>query len=484
MGMHTVIGLLPLVALGAVYAAAIGGTCLFYLTDRSWRLLVSGCVLTVLLGFAASLALLSKYPERVQRVHDDDRDVATFRRALEDMSLRIRGPVELKPNVEEALLRSVEQGTRHDADSSFAAQYETIRDAVSEALQFTPIRGSVEINPSLEEALLKLVDIDARRGTESDATAQVQKNAIRDTVTGVLQSTAQERGNVIAEAVSQALHSRPITVWSPYGGADWMQGAAVVLLLLIYLAVVALAVPRWVGVLGILASIATIIALIPTLWDWWNRPELPRVTPQTINVTIGTAPDTPQTTPQPIHGTLPLLVGPIPITAFEDAAADSTDGVRQAVCTARQQLAREGATAALVLGRHDRRPLSVEAQKKFASNAELAEARARTIAQLLSDRKQCDGTAIVSSVVELSVSPRFTHMNASNRQMEHDRQVEIIGFGTQKPTSTEAYPGGEEGQGTNDPANAESGRSTGELSRRSVVPRNGDRALEMAANEH
>jgi hypothetical protein len=105
------------------------------------------------------------------------------------------------------------------------------------------------------------------------------------------------------------------------------------------------------------------------------------------------------------------------------------------VCTAKRSLNDAHVSAAVVMGRHDHRPLTKTARAQFSSNEGLAQSRAEEVARYLRATNDCG--AGIESVITFIAGPRNVGSAARTAAiMAEDRTVEIWGFGDEKAVGT------------------------------------------------
>jgi hypothetical protein len=95
--------------------------------------------------------------------------------------------------------------------------------------------------------------------------------------------------------------------------------------------------------------------------------------------------------------------------------------LKEQVCAARAKL--DGASLAIIIGRHDRDHIKDGAEKEVYSNAAIAERRADTVARMLSEAVNC---APFSSEPPVMVAMSATPRVVMGKGMACDRMVEII----------------------------------------------------------
>lgn len=146
-----------------------------------------------------------------------------------------------------------------------------------------------------------------------------------------------------------------------------------------------------------------------------------------------------------------LFLAGDPLPPFPPASAsDLSDEFVRAVCTTRQTLQDAQSSAALVVGRYDRRLLSPSAVARFGSNVGLAQQRSERVRTLLSDAALCKSRE-VSHVLTLVAGPRRTgsalhgESRALDATLAEDRRVEVYGLRIREPFGA-AHGGAQEGQ--------------------------------------
>ncbi len=97
---------------------------------------------------------------------------------------------------------------------------------------------------------------------------------------------------------------------------------------------------------------------------------------------------------------------------------------REDGCRLVQKLNSEGANVALVIGRHDPRPLSAAATKRFGSNLGLAQRRAEAVASLIATPKGCLSAKPVETV-SIAVPNERLDRAAS---LDEQRRPDVIGL--------------------------------------------------------
>lgn len=129
-----------------------------------------------------------------------------------------------------------------------------------------------------------------------------------------------------------------------------------------------------------------------------------------------------------------VLVGPF-VSSYHDSieprkAPESckptvieAESLEQQVCATRRQLA--GAEIVIVIGRHDRQPLSRSAERRVLSNESLAQLRADEVSRLLRDARICaTSEPPVGRVVTASSAARIV----GTSDTACDRMVEVVAF--------------------------------------------------------
>jgi len=102
---------------------------------------------------------------------------------------------------------------------------------------------------------------------------------------------------------------------------------------------------------------------------------------------------------------------------------------REDGCRLVQTLNAEGANVALIIGRHDPRPLSTAATKRFGSNLGLAQRRAEAIARLLEDTKSCAKSKPVEPIAIAVPNERLDRAAS----LEDQRRPDVVGLRIVKP---------------------------------------------------
>jgi len=135
-----------------------------------------------------------------------------------------------------------------------------------------------------------------------------------------------------------------------------------------------------------------------------------------------------------------------PLPAFEPGSSvEPHEQLVSAVCTARHTLQEWDSSFAVVVGRHDRRPLLPQVAREFGSNAALAQQRAERVGQLLQDGNLCNAKDArpVPQLLAIAASSRNTRLSSYTNDAEleaalaEDRRVEIYGFRTQSTSTVE-----------------------------------------------
>lgn len=128
-----------------------------------------------------------------------------------------------------------------------------------------------------------------------------------------------------------------------------------------------------------------------------------------------------------------LFLAGSPLPPFPAASAEAPGELAQAVCGVRQALQNSDVQAVLVVGRHDRRELQLEASRQFGSNLALAQQRAERVATLLADATVCP-SHVATHVLTLVAGPRHLDSPAGSARtslearLADDRRVEVYGL--------------------------------------------------------
>lgn len=105
-------------------------------------------------------------------------------------------------------------------------------------------------------------------------------------------------------------------------------------------------------------------------------------------------------------------------------AEDSSTGLADEVCRLRKAQRSPGPEVAVVIGRHDSRPLTLAAKKRFGSNLGLAQERAETVARLLLDTKTCPDSPPIEAIA-ISVP---NDGSAARSMLDEQRRPDILGL--------------------------------------------------------
>lgn len=121
-----------------------------------------------------------------------------------------------------------------------------------------------------------------------------------------------------------------------------------------------------------------------------------------------------------------------PFKKSSDVVENQVD-IDEQICNARINLSKEESPFALVIGRHDRRPLTEEIIKKFGSNNAIAQQRAEAVVSKLKNRYLECGELVIPNVLSIIAGPRnvnLTNLNGKEQKeaLSRDRVVEVYGF--------------------------------------------------------
>jgi hypothetical protein len=105
-------------------------------------------------------------------------------------------------------------------------------------------------------------------------------------------------------------------------------------------------------------------------------------------------------------------------------AEDPSTRLADEVCRLRQAQRSAGPSVAVVIGRHDSRPLSPAAKKCFRSNLGLAQKRAETIARLLLDKTTCSDSRPIDAIALAVPNDRSVPRSMLDEQRRH----EVVGL--------------------------------------------------------
>ncbi len=132
--------------------------------------------------------------------------------------------------------------------------------------------------------------------------------------------------------------------------------------------------------------------------------------------------------PRPVFQLMgdPIVFDPAKFTLKYSAGGRSID-LSDRVCAAKHALLAQAAGGVIVVGRHDRRPLSPSAAVEVGSNATLAQLRAESVAQYLSAENECGGS--VAPVIRVIAGPAVVQSHeVTSEALTSDRAVEIYGL--------------------------------------------------------
>jgi hypothetical protein len=105
-------------------------------------------------------------------------------------------------------------------------------------------------------------------------------------------------------------------------------------------------------------------------------------------------------------------------------AEDPSTRLADEVCRLRQAQRSAGPSVAVVIGRHDSRPLSPAAKKRFGSNLGLAQKRAETIASLLLDKTTCSDSPPIDAIALAVPNDR----SVPRSMLDEQRRPEVVGL--------------------------------------------------------
>ena len=114
-------------------------------------------------------------------------------------------------------------------------------------------------------------------------------------------------------------------------------------------------------------------------------------------------------------------------------ASGPPDQIVTTICGAREMLQQLGSPTAIVIGHYDRTELSRRAERRFESNAGLAQQRADWIGGLLQDRGLCTAAPVMQVLTTIG-GPRKTNLELNedpadaHKALAEDRRVEVEGL--------------------------------------------------------
>jgi hypothetical protein len=106
-------------------------------------------------------------------------------------------------------------------------------------------------------------------------------------------------------------------------------------------------------------------------------------------------------------------------------AEDSSTALAEEVCRLRKARRSPGSEVAVVIGRHDSRPLTLAAKKRFGSNLGLAQERAETVAGLLRDRTTCPDSPPIDAIAISVPNDR----SVPRSMLDQQRRPDVLGLG-------------------------------------------------------
>ncbi|MGA9966334.1 MAG: hypothetical protein WBQ10_14140 [Terriglobales bacterium] len=105
-------------------------------------------------------------------------------------------------------------------------------------------------------------------------------------------------------------------------------------------------------------------------------------------------------------------------------AEDSSTGLADEVCRLRKAQRSAGPSVAVVIGRHDSRPLTPAAKKRFGSNLGLAQKRAEAVARLLLDETTCSDSPPIDTIAIAVPNDR----SLPRSMLDEQRRPEVLGL--------------------------------------------------------
>jgi len=109
-------------------------------------------------------------------------------------------------------------------------------------------------------------------------------------------------------------------------------------------------------------------------------------------------------------------------------AEDSSAGFADEVCRLRKAQGLAGPGMAVVVGRHDPRPLTPAARKRFGSNLGLAQKRAETVARLLLDPAACPGAQPMDAIAIAVPNGRTVPAGPAGSVFDEERRPDVFGL--------------------------------------------------------
>lgn len=116
---------------------------------------------------------------------------------------------------------------------------------------------------------------------------------------------------------------------------------------------------------------------------------------------------------------------------FDEGKAElSEKDINIFACKIQHSLAKTGTSVALIIGRHDKEPLTEEAEVEFYSNSGLAQARAEYVSEHLLEKVENCGAPPLKEVVNIIAAPRKVSLSGLSKKEQEkmkalDRQVDV-----------------------------------------------------------